>query len=193
MSHRSGSYEMNIYGDPSSPSCVEIGINPPLLDNAQAKANCRSFIKSILTDPADQKIVDTLKEKIDSQERNGITFEVTPPTAEDAYGGWWISVYSTKALDESRASAQELAEITTARKRVSTTASTTPANYEGVPGDWSDTELQKSRPPKPVTTVSPQRIPAPIAIPSSGLVYVRGYTRKDGTYVQPYTRRAPSR
>lgn len=29
--------------------------------------------------------------------------------------------------------------------------------------------------------------------PSSGTVHVRGYTRKDGTYVRPHTRSSPSR
>src|SRR4030095_5272980 len=44
-------------------------------------------------------------------EREGLTFEVTPETAEDAYGGWWISVYSPKLLDEARATEEELRKL----------------------------------------------------------------------------------
>jgi hypothetical protein len=41
-----------------------------------------------------------------------------------------------------------------------------------------------------------QEAPGVVFLPSrnqSGLVNVRGYTRKDGTYVAPYTRHAPRR
>lgn len=64
--------------------------------------------------------------------------------------------------------------------------------------------------PPPVAPVRPQPtlLPPPAAPPvapyvpppsyttprsSGGTVHVRGYYRRDGTYVQPYTRRAPSR
>jgi len=198
MSHRSGAYEMNIYGDPHAPACVEIGIYDPLLNKADAKANCRAFIKSILGNDADRQIVDRLKVDGESVEREGLTIEVTPPTAEDAYGGWWVSVYSTKALDSARATTKELEAITVPLAAPSPAQVPGPADDNFV-DDWTPSELARARKPAAppiVSTPTPNRVPqtvTPSPHATGGAVYVRGYTRKDGTYVQPHTRSAPRR
>lgn len=189
MSNRSGAYEMNIYGDPDKPACVEIGVYGQLVADAGAQKNCRAFIKSIVGKEADKKLVDLLKSDIDLKEVDGWTFEVTPPTAEDAYGGWWISVYSEKSLDASRASEAELAAITV-KKAVAATVKK---------ADTSAAAVAKPAAAEPPTTadlwtadeLKRARASADTASPYSGTVYVRGYTRKDGTYVHSYTRSAP--
>jgi hypothetical protein len=111
MSHRSGNTEFNLYGDPDDPAGLEIGVTKELLRSDAAKKECLEVIAALLSDPKDVAALRSLQLKPGKVERDGITFEVTPETAEDAYEGWWISVYSPKLLDEARASDEELKRI----------------------------------------------------------------------------------
>ena len=111
MSHRSGNTEFNLYGDPDDPAGLEIGVTRELLKSDAAKAECLEVIAALLSDPRDVAALRSLNLKPGKTERDGVTFEITPETAEDAYGGWWISVYSPKLLDEARASDEELKRI----------------------------------------------------------------------------------
>ncbi|HLF93139.1 MAG TPA: hypothetical protein VJB14_06745 [Planctomycetota bacterium] len=114
MSHKSGLYELNVYGDPDEPACLEIGVTGDLLKNDAAKKECLEVMAALLGDAKDVAVLRSLNLGTGKQERNGLTIEITPETAEDAYGGWWISVYDTKLLDEARATEEELKRITIA-------------------------------------------------------------------------------
>jgi len=111
MSHKSGNYEFNLYGDPDDPAGLEIGVTKELLKSDAAKKECLEVIAALLTDPKDAAALRSLNLKPGKTERDGLTFEVTPETAEDAYDGWWISVYHVKLLDEARATEEELKRI----------------------------------------------------------------------------------
>lgn len=111
-------YEVNIYGDPLKPSAVEVGVYRKLLDNRDAKNNCLKFIKKILINKTDKETLDSLKLNEDLQKKNGLSFEITPPTAKDAYFGWWISVYSEDMLNSSRASENELEKVSISKANV---------------------------------------------------------------------------
>jgi hypothetical protein len=111
MSHKSGNTEFNLYGDPDDPAGIEIGVTRELLKSAAAKAECLEVITALLSDPKDVAALRSLNLKPGKTERDGLTFEVTPETAEDAYDGWWISVYNVKLLDEARATEEELRRI----------------------------------------------------------------------------------
>jgi hypothetical protein len=105
QSYRCGDdYEVNIYGDPDAPAAVEIGIYRDLLKDVAARENCVAFLASVLADPADATAVKALGRVKDRQTRGGLTFETTPETDPDAYGGWWVSAYDEAALDRARAS-----------------------------------------------------------------------------------------
>lgn len=266
-------YEVNIYGDLSAPAGVEAGVYRKLVNDEKAKRDCLNFVTSVLGQTADQEVIGALNLQKDLKQRDGMSFEVTPPTGEDAYNGWWISVYSESALDKSRASEKEMGGITVARIAVSQSADGTA---------WSADEMKLARPSQPQaitftdsngTTVTnatvvrvvdaayliwrigaqsgmlrltelpedlrtrfgydASRAAAAYAAEerrktvgadaqstvartsiqastdtawtpdysssyqpsqsSSGRVYVRGYTRSDGTYVQPHTRSYPHR
>ena len=123
-----------------------------------------AFMAELLNDPADQAVLGSLKLTQDLKERQGLSFEVTPETAEDAYGGWWVSVYDSSALDNSRASPKELAAITTPKDVPGTSSPVVPS--------WSPAQMANAR-------------------PGGKAVYVHSYVRKGGTYVQSYTRSAP--
>jgi len=144
LSYRAGDVEFNAYGDPDRPACLEIGVYG---DPARRPA-ARDALAGLLSDPDDRNAVKALDPAKDKQTRGGLTFEVTPETAADAYGAWWVSVYDAKALDASRASEADMKAVAVPR----------PA------------EEAAGRPGK--------------------TIYVKGYRRKDGTYVPGYTKTA---
>jgi hypothetical protein len=166
QSFRSGDYELNVYGDPDHPACVEIGVGKSLLNSESAKKRCVAFVASLLPDAGDRCLLKSLNLTKDNQNRGDLTFEVTPETAADAYGSWWVSVYDEATLNKSRAAPKELAAITERKDQAPSPT-------------WTPADIQRARPS------------APDAGATGGTVYVRGYYRKDGTYVQSYTRSAP--
>jgi hypothetical protein len=111
MSHRSGNTEFNLYGDPDDPAGLEIGVMKELLKSDAAKQECLEVMASLLGDPKDVAALRSLQLKPGKIERDGVTIEITPETAEDAYEGWWISVYNLKLLDEARATDEELKRL----------------------------------------------------------------------------------
>jgi hypothetical protein len=108
-------YEVNIYGDLKNPAGIEVGVYRKFVNDEMAKGNCLKFISSLLGDRADRDVLSALSLKQDLKQRNGLSFEITPPTAEDAYKGWWISVFSEEQLNRSRASENELKQITVSK------------------------------------------------------------------------------
>jgi hypothetical protein len=118
MSHKSGNYEFNLYGDPDEPAGIEIGVYKELIRSEAAKKECLEVIAALLSDPKDVAALRSLNLKPGKAEREGLTFEVTPETAEDAYDGWWISVYSPKLLDEARATEEELRKLTVTQEEL---------------------------------------------------------------------------
>jgi len=137
---------------------------------------------SILTDRKDQMTLKSLNFSEDKKTCEGLTFEVTPETAEDSYGGWWISVYDINALNASRVPLHQLAEVTFTREQVLSN-----------PAEWTADDLKYARsvsaPPLSLNLPS-QKIKPPS---NSDRVYVRDYYRKDGTYVHAHTRSRPTR
>ena len=146
LSYRAGDYELNVYGDPAAPAGVEIGIHKDTLRSPTAKKAVVDFLSG-LVDPADRALLASLKMDVDKKVRDGLTFEITPPTAEDAYGGWWVSVYDEKALDRSRASEDEMAKITTTRTAVKESKPAAGAlDVDGATqGKWDSGDLAHAR------------------------------------------------
>jgi len=177
-SYRAGEVELNLYGDPEAPACFEIGIHGSLLTQAAAKKNCYDLVIAILTDPAAEAAVRALKPEGDKKVVKNVTYEVTPPTAEDAYGGWWISVYSEALLDKARASEEELAKITTSRKAIASQDKPKPAAGGMQPdpvteGRWASEDLADARKGK--------------GAEESQAVYKPMIAKKDGKYVPDRT------
>jgi hypothetical protein len=139
ISFRCGAnYEVNIYGELDRPAGVEIGLYRQLLEDPAAKSNCLDFAQSLLGDYADRRVLATLNPAKDLRTRDELTFEITPPTAADAYHGWWVSIYSEARLNLSRASDAEMAAITSSKKHTSTPPTDASA--------WTVAELELSRP-----------------------------------------------
>jgi len=201
-------WEMNIYGDLEHPCALELGASAKgrllsssgKLDYGQSKA--LDFMKQVFTNSAEIQVLDKLGNEETKRVANGLTFEVTPPTADDAEGGWWLSIYEAAATDNARATDAELAELTT-------------PNRAPVASEGKVTAALAPPPPQQITTVFPAASPtvshspvsdsayrdsspsyfaAPHASSSyGGSVYVHGYTKRNGTYVAPHTRSGPRR
>jgi hypothetical protein len=177
-------YELNIYGDPDNPMGIEIGVYRGLTSSEEAQKNCLQFIASILKNPSSKAAIGNLdRNKANSVVDGTLTLEITLPSSEDSYGGWWISAYNETGLGTVRAKEEELKAIS-----VASVAQTEASND---PVAWSNSEIQQAR-PTPQTVVAPQTSGYSSNY-SSGRVYVRGYYRKDGTYVQSHTRKRASR
>ncbi len=140
MSFRCGEdYEVNIYGDPERPAGVEVGVYRKLLGDATAKMNCVGLAAELMGKPEDRALIKRLNLEKDLQKQDGLTFEITPPSAEDAYMGWWISAYSERALGAAQASDDEMKRISIPRAEVER------QEQAGDPASWSDEDLKLPR------------------------------------------------
>jgi hypothetical protein len=156
LSYEAAQGELNIYGDPQHPAGVEIGL---YAGKNSTKEEIRNLMAGLLQQAADRELVHDLALEQDKLERAGLTFEITPPTADDGFGGWWISIYDKKALDAARRSDAELKEIVVE----------VPAGKEENPAR-----------PKPTKAKKPARKPS-----EPQRVYVEDYDKKDGAPVRP--------
>ncbi|HZE99304.1 MAG TPA: hypothetical protein VE981_20030, partial [Planctomycetota bacterium] len=110
--------EFNLYGDPDAPAGVELGVYKNLLKDDAAKKKCIETIAEMLGNPQDAEVLKSIGLKETRKEREGMVFEITPDTAPDAYGGWWISVYDSALIEKARASQEELDKITATREEM---------------------------------------------------------------------------
>jgi hypothetical protein len=106
LSYRAGDVEVNAYGDPDRPACLEIGI----FGDAARRPAARDALAALVG--ADLGGLNMSKDK---RSLGGLTYEITPETAPDAYGAWWVSVYDPKALDAARASDAEMKDVAVPR------------------------------------------------------------------------------
>ncbi len=118
LSFRAGNYEFNLYGDPDQPAAVELGVYKELLKSDAAKKRCVDAIADLMGDPKDAEVLRGLGFVQGKREREGFVFEITPETAEDAFGGWWVSAYDPAALDKARATQEELDRISATREEM---------------------------------------------------------------------------
>ena len=185
-------FEVNVYGDPSDPACVEIGVYDSMATSLVAREACRQWVVELFG--SDREITNALAAMRSDEGKmpvhdGDLVVEITPPTAQDSYGGWWISVYNEKKLNESRASESETTSITvqiaqpmsqaapvsSTAAKPSTFAAVEPTKY------WQSSDVVESRRQRTQLTDNG-------SAPSSKTVYVRGYYRKNGSYVRPHTR-----
>jgi hypothetical protein len=146
--------ELNIYGDPQHPAGVEIGI---YAGKTSTKQELRSLMAGLLQQAADRELVLGLSLDEDKLERAGLTFEVTPPTADESYGGWWISIYDAAAIGRARASDAELKTIAVQ-----------------APAQKNEPPAETKKPPRKTKEAG-----------TSDRVYIPDYSREEGAYVRP--------
>jgi len=94
--------EMNVYGDPNHPVCVEFGIYERGQKITRFKKIVRAYLAGILTNRKEVGALYSLDEKGGQIQVGNFIFKVTPPEASDAYGGWWLSIYDPARLEKAR-------------------------------------------------------------------------------------------
>lgn len=95
--------EMNVYGNPEDPVAIEFGIyERKASEITKFKKITRTFLAGLLDNRREIAALYSLKDKGGEKTVGDLTFQVTPPEAPDAFGGWWISIYEHKRLNAFR-------------------------------------------------------------------------------------------
>jgi len=160
-SFSNGNVELNAYGDPSNLSGLEAGtrVEDPALQQCLIQfiaaqtltAQDRDWVLRFTPTPALDRVP-------------GLTAEVTPRNAPDAYDTWWISLEMPENLASARASAEELAAISQPHAQ------------------WSPPPRTYYRRPARTYVRYPSYRPVGVR------VYVPGFVRPRGVYVHPSIR-----
>lgn len=108
LSFRANSvYEMNIYGDLENPAALEIGYRGGGFRSGDAQKRCRQFLVSYLTTLKQLEALYDLDVRGGKALVDGLEIEITPRSAPDAYGGWWVSVSNPGKLEAAKISSPE--------------------------------------------------------------------------------------
>ena len=99
--------EMNVYGNPEDPVGIEFGIYERGEKITNFKKIIRAYLAGILQSREEIKALYKLDEKGGKTKVGRFFFEITPPTAPDSNGGWWLSIYEPERLDQFRVSDSE--------------------------------------------------------------------------------------
>jgi hypothetical protein len=104
--------ELNIYGDPEDPAALEVGIFGKRAKLERLRRLLRGYLAGYLTTRDEIAKLYSLGLQEGLTSSGDLTIEVTPTTAPDAYGAWWISLYNPKALAAARVSDAEYVKAT---------------------------------------------------------------------------------
>jgi len=104
--------ELNIYGDPNDPAGIEFGIYGGRSSDEELRKVIRAYLAGFLTTRAELAALYAIPLEGGKQAAGDITVQITPKTAPDAYGAWWISLYNKKDLAAVRLSDAAYAKLT---------------------------------------------------------------------------------
>jgi len=103
--------ELNIYGDPEDPSAVELGIYGAKSGNDKLRRTLRAYLAGYLTSREEVAALYSLPFTGGKKTVGEITIEITPKSAPDSYGAWWITLYNQSELDSIRLDDAEYAKL----------------------------------------------------------------------------------
>lgn len=139
LSFRVNDYlELNIYGDPNDPAAIEMGIYGRHSGNTEARSTLRSYLSGFLTSRAEVAALYGLGLEEGTARAGRLTFRVSPRTAPDSYGAWWIAIYNEKDLNEVRIDDARYAKLTKPFDEVVDRRGKVTAK------GWTDADLQTS-------------------------------------------------
>ncbi len=104
--------EFNIFGDPENPAGVEMGIFGRRVGDKRLQTMLRAYLAGFLTTRAEIAALYSVGLDEGIAKAGNFVAEVTPTTAEDAFGAWWISIYNEKRMEAVRLSDKAYAEMT---------------------------------------------------------------------------------
>lgn len=107
-----GNVEMNIYGDPDDPVAIELGIYGMMKSNRELQSMLRQFLAGYLTTREEISALYAIPRQGGIVQTRPLEISVTPPTAPDAFGAWWIGAANPEEVKKARLSPAEYARIT---------------------------------------------------------------------------------
>ncbi len=96
--------EFNIYGDPENPAGMELGIYGRSAGDKKLQTMLRAYLAGFLSTRAEIAALYSVGLEEGLKKAGDFVAEVTPTTAEDAFGAWWVSLYNAKNLESVRLS-----------------------------------------------------------------------------------------
>ena len=169
QSFSNGPVELNAYGDPEDLVGLEVGTGLP---DEFIQRCLIGFLSQQVNERSAGDAVRRLTLVPQTIHQGGLQVEVTPATAPDAYGAWWVSLEVPGRIAGAAATDAEMAHLAVER------------------GIWS------APPAPPLATTGNSAPYNPPAQPyssyrpsSGGPVFVHGYYRKNGSYVRSHSRR----
>lgn len=117
--------EMNIYGDPNNPACVELGTyNQNKAHLKKFQEISRELLAGYLSSRATIQTLYSLNLKGDEKSIGQFIFKIMPPSDPSSNRGWWISIYDPLLLKKARVSDARYKQLTLPENQVRTTHGT---------------------------------------------------------------------
>lgn len=113
LSFRINDYvEMNVYGNPDEPAAIEFGVYGKLSSSDKLRRTLRSFLAGFLTSRKEVGAIYSIPFTGGEKKAGDFRIRITPSSAPDAYGAWWICLYNPKTLEAARVGDAEYAKAT---------------------------------------------------------------------------------
>jgi len=124
--------KFNVYGDPNDPACIEIGLYRSLL-NSEVEMRQSLILLHQLVPGID---ISNIRRSGGKMLSSGLVAEIKPPSAPEALGGWWVSIYSLGRLHEANGS-HDTVNIVAVPKYIAVDSVNAVAQPVGVPWNVS--------------------------------------------------------
>lgn len=158
QSFSNGNVELNAYGDPGDLVGLEAGTRT---EDPATQQCLVQFISMQTRSQADQQRVLRMTAAPSIDQQPGLTVEVTPRTAPDAYDAWWISLERPAEIAAHRAPPEQLAQVTQPQDQ------------------WAPPPVTYVRTPRTYV-----RYPTYRPVRPTMRVFVPRYTRRAGVYLR---------
>ena len=103
LSFRINDYtELNVYGNPDEPAAIEFGVYGKLSSSDKLRRTLRSFLAGFLTSREEVGAIYSIPFSGGEKNAGDFRIRITPASAPDAYGAWWVCLYNPKTLKAAR-------------------------------------------------------------------------------------------
>lgn len=104
--------ELNIYGPPDNPVAIELGVYGKGASSLRHRKMMREFLAGHLASRREVTALYSLDLEGGEVRAGKLALRCTPPSAPDAYGGWWLCIYDPSRIEGARVGADAYARLT---------------------------------------------------------------------------------
>jgi hypothetical protein len=104
--------ELNIYGPPGNPVAVEMGVYGRGAASMQQRKRMREFLAGHVGSRKEVAALYSLDMDGGEVRAGGLAMRCLPPSAPEAFGGWWLCLYDPSRLEGARLDAETYARVT---------------------------------------------------------------------------------